>query len=243
MISHYNFLLINLKSLSFATGLLNFHKVWNPCLKIGLSSQCIWLKWKAFKFLKGSIFLFHGLHWQLPEFLVEISQSKISFDFWLVQGLISLVVDVFPVDIVEPGMVLDLLNSLRAESLLRVLDQKSLYEFLCWVWQVGRVWWLIVLDLLEQLSPVVCVEWRYSNQHFIYDVSKSPPVNNFSIRLLEQYFWGKVLRCSANSGCFVELDVHSRETKVCYLYVAVWAYENVLWLEVSIYDFFGVQVL
>lgn len=97
-------------------------------------------------------------------------------------------------------------------------------------------------DVLVDAHGVIVAEGVDARVHFVDEDAQSPPVDGFSVTLVEDDFWGDVLWRSANGEgpAFVQ-DLG--ETEVRQLEVAVVADQQVLWLEVSKDDVLAVQVL
>lgn len=146
-----------------------------------------------------------------------------------------LVADLLPVDLLEPGVRLDLLSVgwSRTEPLVRVLVEESDAEIARILRQEVEVELrLSILDVLVQLFTVLRVEGWKTDQHLVDDRSKRPPVRRLAMTLSLQHLRGQVLGCSTKRlGLAVASDSHLGETKIGQLDVACTVYKHVLWFQ------------
>ena len=231
----------NLKESLFIL-LLDLHEIRPPWLLLCLIKHLCFIG-KPFELLKWTNSSLERHRRYLSKFLIKIAQSQVPFDLRKIERLISLMIDIVPVNIIEPWMLHNLVNSLRAQSLSRVFNQQSLDELFGQIREIIWIGRLGVFYLLKQLSSVLCIKWRNSDKHLINDASESPPIDCFSIGLFVDYLWGQVLWSATDGSGFIQDNVHPWETKVCYLDITIGSDENVLRLQVPVYDVFRMKVL
>ena len=111
----------------------------------------------------------------------------------------SHLLDAFPVDILEPGVRLDLVGPLLTQS-FRVCREQSADEIDClernvyFGWEVKIL--LKVLDFVVDLVIVVSREGSVADDHFVDDDSQRPPVHQFCVALFPQHLRGNVVGCA-----------------------------------------------
>lgn len=120
-----------------------------------------------------------------------------------------------PIYSFEPWMFLYLLcSSFRSKSVLWFfLKQKfkqMLQVFAHMIWNV----WVAKFDFIEQLGSWFWIKWRKTNNHFINQWSKAPPINRFSMTLFIENLRSKILRCSTNWESIILSDVHFWQSEV-----------------------------
>ena len=96
-------------------------------------------------------------------------------------------------------------------------------------------------DLLVNGHGVIVVEGVDTSEHLVGEDAKRPPVDGLAVTLVEKYFRGQVLRCTAKR-ISARLTVLS-EPEVRQLEVTFLINEDVLRLQVSVDDVKRVQVL
>jgi len=60
------------------------------------------------------------------------------------------------------------------------------------IWNV----WITEFDFIEQLSSGFWIKWWKTDNHFINQRSKTPPINGLSMTLFIKNFWCKIFGCS-----------------------------------------------
>jgi len=88
------------------------------------------------------------------------------------------------------------------------------------------------LDILKHCCLVPIVIRRDAREKFIYNNTKSPPVQCFVMATSIKHFRGHVFWCPTKSVAEVSL---LGETKICEFQIAMLIKYYVLWLQVSIY--------
>ena len=101
---------------------------------------------------------------------------------------------------------------------------------------------LHLYDTLEEADLVgsVRVEWRAAHEHFVNEHSECPVVNTLIMTLGENDLWGKLLRRTAKSVCFIHHNLS--ETQIHKYAVTRSVNKNVLGLQITIGNVPVVQV-
>ncbi len=95
-----------------------------------------------------------------------------------------------------------------------------------------RVSGLRVDDFSVNIHRVIVLERRIASKHFVKKNSESPPVDGFSVALVQQNLRSDVLRSSANGVCSLCNDLCKAE--VNHLQVAISANHDVLRLQIPV---------
>ena len=132
-----------------------------------------------------------------------------------------------PVDVVEPGMLLDICHVLQPDiSLLLDKFPKKILEVIDPIFvEVG----LVMLDLIEKFAPVFGVERRQPVDELVDERTQAPPIHCFAVPFLLYHLRRQVFRGAAHGeGVIVCENVIFGEAEVCEFDVAVCADEYVL---------------
>jgi len=135
-------------------------------------------------------------------------------------------------------------NTLEAQPLGRIADQKLRDEVLCGGvkarWENKRV----VENLAVHDIDILIVERRQGCQHLVQENPERPEIDGPCVALAQKQLWRQVLGGSTEGvGLLVETHVDLAEAEVAQGDVALIVQENVLGLEVPVDDVHGVQGL
>ena len=120
-----------------------------------------------------------------------------------------------------------------AESLGGVLMEEPSAQVLgIWGQEVIIELWLGIFDVLVELFPVLGVEGRQANEHFVNNRAEGPPVGRLTMALPLKHLWGEVFSGTTEGlGVLLSLDAHLGEAEVSQLNVALFVDEHILWFE------------
>lgn len=140
--------------------------------------------------------------------------------------------------IVEPLVLFQLLNSSShaSKSLSGVSYKKMLHKTLGFLIEVSREFDFTFKDFLVNRHWIVIIKWIDSCQHFISKNSEAPPINWFSMPLVSKNLRGEIFRRPAE--CKSPSLNHFCKSEVCQQKVSRRIYQEVLWLQISIYNIF-----
>ncbi len=103
-----------------------------------------------------------------------------------------------------------------------------------------RVFGLGVYNLPVYVHWVLILERWEACQHLVDKNAKAPPINWFSMTLVQENFRSDVLWGAAN--CESAFGNDFCESEVNHFQISILAYHDVLWFQVTIDDIFSVQV-
>lgn len=95
-------------------------------------------------------------------------------------------------------------------------------------------------DLLIDSHWVIVIEWVNASVHLISQDSESPPIDWFTVTLVQEHFWSQVFWGSAK-GIGSSLAVFSK-TKVRQFQISFLIDQDVFRFQVSVDDIFGVEI-
>ena len=114
-------------------------------------------------------------------------------------------------------------------------------EWLCvlikWTWERD----FASEDILVNSHWIFIVEWINSGVHFVNKNSQSPPVNGFSVALVQNDFRGNVLRSTADGECSSFIK-HFSKSEICKFQVTIVSDQKILRFEVPKNNIFAMQV-
>lgn len=119
---------------------------------------------------------------------------------WLIWRGHRLVANLGPVNLLEPGVLLDLLSvsGSASQALVRVFVQELHAEVARIIGQESVVEArLRVLDILVELLAVFRVEGWQADKHLVDNCAKRPPICCFTMSLALQHLWRQVLSSAA----------------------------------------------
>lgn len=128
--------------------------------------------------------LFLGARLEICEFWWEMLDVRVLLKLWLIRRLQLLVLDLNPVDAVEPGVLFNLggVVSSAAHPLRWVLFQKTCTQVSrLWLQKVVVQFRIGILNVLVKLFSVLAVKGRQANQHLIDDAPERPPVSGLAV--------------------------------------------------------------
>lgn len=158
----------------------------------------------------------------------EMLRAELIIQLRLIRSWLLLLVNSIPVDAREPGMRHDLfcVGGTRAESGSGVFVQELGANISSVVTQEAEIKsWVAIFDVSEKLFFIFTVEGRLSAKHFIDYSSEGPPIGSFSVTLIEQNLWCKILCCSTNTFSFIMSEnVLFRKAEICNFDVSIMAH-------------------
>lgn len=108
--------------------------------------------------------------------------------------------DVVEAQVSKKAMILDVLCSMLqvAISLRKVVVSEVTDQALCSLIELFGEAYLGLDNLLEDFKRIIVHEGARTNKHFINENAQTIPVNRFSVSLIHNDFWGKILRSATN---------------------------------------------
>lgn len=124
--------------------------------------------------------------------------------------------DVVEAQVSKKAMILDVLRSMLqvAVSLREVVVGEVTDEALCSLVEIFGEAYLGLDNLLEDFKRIIVHEGTRTNKHFINENAQTIPVNRFSMSLIHNYFWGKILRSATNGVSSLSLLDSLDEPKI-----------------------------
>mmetsp|Transcript_58483 Transcript_58483/g.163922 ORF Transcript_58483/g.163922 Transcript_58483/m.163922 type:complete len:330 (+) Transcript_58483:68-1057(+) len=187
-----------------------------------------------------------GVHRRLPnELLLEIPDVGLPAQLRLERGVVCLLVDLAPIQVLEERMRLHFLSVGRptAQALLWVPVQQPLQEVLADRRNVAGVGQLPLLDALEELLAIAGVEGRQAREHLVGEGADRVPIDGSSVPLPVHDLGRQVLgRAAHGLRRDVVLDPFLAQPEICDLDVAIGVEEQVLRLQIAVDDAQAVQV-
>lgn len=144
----------------------------------------------------------------LCELRVKIRNIHFWFYIWNEWCLLLFLKQGFPVNSCEPRMVFNLKGTFGSQSILRFLLEKTLKQISQLVTHKNWDFRICKLYLVKKLSSAFGVERRQTDNHFIDNRAKTPPINRFTMTLFVKNFRCKILWGSANGCCIWFFDFH-----------------------------------
>lgn len=96
-------------------------------------------------------------------------------------------------------------------------------------------------DLPVDVHGVFILERWETREHFIDQDTQAPPIDRFSMALIQEDLGSNVLRGAAYGKCTLSHDLS--EAEIDHFQISILSYHDILGLEIAIHNIFGVQVL
>jgi hypothetical protein len=115
-----------------------------------------------------------------------------------------------------------------------------IYVVFDWVWEE----YLAALYVVVHFGVVSAssVKRSKAHDHLVDEDAKRPPVNCICVSFIIQHLRGKILRRAAKRGCQLVRPQLFRHSKISHAYIAILLHQDVLRLQISIQNLFGMQM-
>lgn len=122
-----------------------------------------------------------------------------------------------------------------------IKDLASLHLTNCLLVELSRKFNLSLQNVLIDVHGIVIGEWIDADIHFVDEDTECPPVDRFSMSLVEKDLRSKVLGGSTERKR-PGLDDFG-EAEVCQFQIAIFANKKILWFQVSIDNVLRMEIL
>ena len=199
------------ETLEFVTCVLNF------------SHSALWQNW-----MNGLVICEHWIEIGYIKWILGQLWFELRYDCLVDKGLLAYTC--------VPWMIKDFIDtSVRSKSIFWILHKALADEIFALFWHgdsmllgIWEEYWLSLDQIVHFLVIWASgVKWWETDDHFVCQDTKSPPIDRESMTFLFENFWGQVFRSSTERVSLLILLKNFGESEISEANVAVFSHQNV----------------